>query len=133
VEERFWGVKLRPGKPTWFGVRGSTLVYGLPGNPVSAMVTFQLLVRPALAALQGADPSATRGEAVLDRPVPRNPRREEAVRVRLRPEGDGWHAAPTGEQGSHMMTSMLGADALAFVASGEGEIPAGERLEIELL
>jgi molybdopterin molybdotransferase len=133
VEELFWGVKLRPGKPTWFGVRGSTLVYGLPGNPVSAMVTFQLFVRPALAALQGADPSATRAEAVLDRAIPRNPRRDEAVRVRLRPDRDGWHATPTGEQGSHMMTSMLGADALAFVAAGAGEVPPGERLEIELL
>ena len=133
VEELFWGVRLRPGKPTWFGVREGTLVYGLPGNPVSAMVTFQLFVRPALAALQGADPSATRAEAVLDRAVPRNPRRDEAVRVRLRPDRDGWHATPTGEQGSHMMTSMLGADALAFVAAGAGEVPAGERLEIELL
>jgi molybdopterin molybdotransferase len=133
VQELFWGVKLRPGKPTWFGLREGTLVYGLPGNPVSAMVTFQLFVRPALAALQGADPSATRGEAVLDRAVPRNPRRDEAVRVRLRPDSDGWHATPTGEQGSHMLTSMLGADALAFVASGQGEVPAGERLEIELL
>jgi molybdopterin molybdotransferase len=133
VDELFWGVKLRPGKPTWFGVRVGTLVYGLPGNPVSAMVTFQLFVRPALAALQGADPSATSAEAVLDRAVPRNPRRDEAVRVRLRPDRDGWHATPTGEQGSHMMTSMLGADALAFVAAGAGEVPAGERLEIELL
>ena len=133
VDERFWGVRLRPGKPTWFGVRERTLVYGLPGNPVSAMVTFQLFVRPALAALQGADPSATRGEAVLDEAVPRNPRREEAVRVRLRTDHDGWHATPTGEQGSHMLTSMLGADALAFVAPGEGHVPAGDRLEIELL
>jgi molybdopterin molybdotransferase len=97
------------------------------------MVTFQLFVRPALAAMQGAEPSARRGEAILDQPIPRNPRREEAVRVRLRPDRDGWHATPTGEQGSHMLTSMLGADALLFVASGEGEVSAGERLEIELL
>src|SRR4029434_6627066 len=53
VEERFWGVRLRPGKPTWFGTRGEALAFGLPGNPVSAMVTFQLFARPALAALQG--------------------------------------------------------------------------------
>jgi molybdopterin molybdotransferase len=133
VEERFWGVSLRPGKPVWFGVGERALVYGLPGNPVSAMVTFQLFVRSALAALQGADPSAARGEAVLDEAVPRNPRREEAVRVRLRAERDGWHATTTGEQGSHMLTSMLRADALAFVAAGEGKVAAGERVEIELL
>ena len=133
VEERFWGVRLRPGKPTWFGVRNGTLVYGLPGNPVSAMVTFQLFVRPALAAMQGASPTTTRAEAVLDQDVPRNPRREEAVRVRLRPDRDGWHATPTGDQGSHMLTSMIGADALAFIAPGDGEVPAGQRVEIELL
>jgi molybdopterin molybdotransferase len=133
IEERFWGVSLRPGKPVWFGVGERALVYGLPGNPVSAMVTFQLFVRSALAALQGADPSAPRGEAVLDEAVPRNPRREEAVRVRLRPDRDGWHAKTTGEQGSHMLTSMLRADALAFVAAGQGEVAAGERVEIELL
>ncbi len=56
VEEHFWGVLLRPGKPTWFGTRNGTLAFGLPGNPVSAMVTFQLFARPALAALQGAAP-----------------------------------------------------------------------------
>ncbi|HEY6775045.1 MAG TPA: gephyrin-like molybdotransferase Glp [Thermoleophilaceae bacterium] len=133
IEERFWGVRLRPGKPVWFGVGERALVYGLPGNPVSAMVTFQLFVRSALAALQGADPSAARGEAVLDEAVPRNPRREEALRVRLRPDRDGWHATTTGEQGSHMLTSMLRADALAFVAAGSGEVAAGERVEIELL
>jgi molybdopterin molybdotransferase len=133
VEERFWGVRLRPGKPVWFGVGERTLVYGLPGNPVSAMVTFQLFVRSALAAMQGADPAAARGEAVLDEAVPRNPRRDEAVRVRLRPDRDGWHATTTGAQGSHMLTSMLRADALAFVAAGSGAVPAGERVEIELL
>jgi molybdopterin molybdotransferase len=133
VEERLWGVRLRPGKPTWFGTRDSTLAFGLPGNPVSAMVTFQLFARPALAALQGADPAARRGVAVLDDGVPRNPRREEAVRVRLRAAADGWHATSTGEQGSHMLTSMLGADALALIDPGDGQVPAGERVEIELL
>jgi molybdopterin molybdotransferase len=134
AEQSFWGVSLRPGKPVWFGTRGDTLAFGLPGNPVSAMVTFQLFVRPALAALQGADPSSTRTRARLDRPVPRNPRREQAVRVRLAAGEDGWRAAPTkGAQGSHVLTSMLGADALALIAPGEGDAPAGEQVEVELL
>ena len=83
VEERFWGVRLRPGKPTWFGTRDDTLAFGLPGNPVSAMVTFQLFARPALAALQGAAPEAPRVQARLEEPIPRNPQREQAIRVRL--------------------------------------------------
>ncbi|HEV3376909.1 MAG TPA: gephyrin-like molybdotransferase Glp [Thermoleophilaceae bacterium] len=133
VEERFWGVRLRPGKPTWFGVRGNALVFGLPGNPVSAMVAFHLFVRPALAGLQGADPSARTAPATLDEPIPRHPTREQAVRVRLERAPGGWRARPTGPQGSHMLTSMLGASALARVAPGEGELPAGEQLEVELL
>jgi molybdopterin molybdotransferase len=134
VEERFWGVALRPGKPTWFGTRDETYAFGLPGNPVSAMVTFQLFVRPALAALQGADPSATRATATLAAPIARNPRRDEAVRVRLEASDKGWRATPTREeQGSHVLTSMLGADALALISAGEGEAGAGERVEVELL
>jgi molybdopterin molybdotransferase len=134
VKQVFWGVNLRPGKPTWFGTRGGQLAFGLPGNPVSAMVTFQLFVRPALAALQGADPDAARGSAVLDRPIARNPRREQAIRVRLTAGDGGWHASPTkGAQGSHVLTSMLGADALALIAPGEGDAQAGERVEVELL
>jgi molybdopterin molybdotransferase len=134
VEERFWGVSLRPGKPTWFGTRGDRLAFGLPGNPVSAMVTFQLFVRPALAALQGADPGVTRVVAELAEPLARNPRREQAVRVRLTPGEPRWLAAPTkAAQGSHVLTSMLGADGLALIAPGEGDAPAGEQVEVELL
>jgi molybdopterin molybdotransferase len=133
LEQRFWGVRLRPGKPTWFGTRDSALVFGLPGNPVSAMVGFQLFVRQALAALQGADPSPRRGHATLDEPIPRHTTREQAVRVRLEAFENGWHARPTGPQGSHMLTSMLGASALARVAPGDGDVPAGERVEVELL
>jgi len=133
VEERFWGVRLRPGKPTWFGARDGTLAFGLPGNPVSAMVTFQLFARPALAALQGASPDAPRTTAVLAHPLTRNERREEAVRVRLRHSDEGLVAESTGQQGSHMLTSMLGADGLALIQPGDGSLEAGERVEVELL
>jgi molybdopterin molybdotransferase len=133
VEESFWGVSLRPGKPAWFGTRDGRLAFGLPGNPVSAMVTFHLFVRPALAALQGADPAAARARATLEEAIPRHRTREQAVRVRLETSDDGWRARPTGPQGSHMLTSMLGAAALARIAPGDGEVPAGERVEVELL
>ena len=133
AEQRFWGVALKPGKPTWFGVRERTLVFGLPGNPVSAMVTFQLFALPALRALVGADPEPVRGSARLDAPVKLSPAREQAVRVRLRADAGGWHATPTGPQQSHLLTSMLGAAALALVPRGEGELAAGDRVDIELL
>ncbi len=78
VRELFWSVALQPGKPTWFGVAGDgTLVFGLPGNPVSAVVTFSLFVAPALAALQGAP--ATRAAAPDRRARRRNCRATHAV------------------------------------------------------
>ncbi len=134
VEEIFWGVALKPGKPTWFGASPSgKLVFGLPGNPVSAMVTFQLFARPALRALAGADPSPARARARLAAPVRLSARREQAIRVRLSASDDGWRAEPTGAQGSHQISSMLGADALALIPAGDGELPAGEVVHIEPL
>jgi molybdopterin molybdotransferase len=137
VEQHFWGVRLKPGKPFWFGTRDDTnartLVFGLPGNPVSAMVTFLLFARPALRALQTADPAATRSTAVLDGPVAAEPERDQAVRCMLRMADDGWHATPTGPQGSHVLSSMIGADALALVPAGERDAVTGERVVIELL
>ena len=110
-------------------MRDGALAFGLPGNPVSAMVTFQLFVRPALAALQGADPAARRITARAGRGRCRATRAAtQAVRVRL--SGDGaLQATPTGPQGSHQLTSMLGADGLALIAAGDGELAAGERGE----
>lgn len=129
VQERFWRVALRPGKPTWFGTRDEKLVLGLPGNPVSALVTFVLFARPALAALQGA---ATRGRrrASLAHDHPRHPGRDEMVRVRLDDDG---RAHVTGPQGSHVLSSMLGADALALIPRGDGELPSGATVQIEVL
>ena len=135
AEEVFWGVALRPGKPTWFGVAPSgCLVFGLPGNPVSAMVTFLLFVRPAIRAMLGASPTqADRAAAVLDSDYPKQPGRAHVVRCRLELRDDGWHATPTKDQGSHVLTSMLGADALAIIPTTSGTVRAGERVEIELL
>ena len=129
VEEVFWRVALRPGKPTWFGTRGPKLVFGLPGNPVSAMVTFLLFARPALRALQGADPGVPKIVAKTGAPLPRTAHRDEMVRVTLK-EGV---ATPTGPQGSHVLTSMLGADGLARVPAGDGDLPEGSDVEVELL
>jgi molybdopterin molybdotransferase len=142
VEQVFWGVALRPGKPTWFGVAprnpaagpGRGLVFGLPGNPVSAIVTFLLFARPAIRAMLGAAPNrGRRATAILDRDYPKKPGRAHLVRVRLELADDGWHATPTGDQGSHVLTSMLGADALAIMPTDAGDLPAGERVEFELL
>jgi molybdopterin molybdotransferase len=129
VQERFWRIALRPGKPTWFGTREQTLVIGLPGNPVSALVTFVLFARPALAALQGAAP-ASRRRVPLAHPFPRHTERDEAVRVCL--DGDG-RAHATGPQGSHVLSSMVGADGLAIVPRGHGELAAGCLVELEAL
>jgi molybdopterin molybdotransferase len=133
VEERFWGVRLKPGKPTWFGVRGRKLVFGLPGNPVSAMVTFHLFARAALRQMAGADPGGTRATAVLDAALPLTPAREQVVRCRLDARDDGWHVAPTKQQGSHVLSSMLDAAALALVPAGEGELGPGARVDIEIV
>ena len=144
VREVFWSVALQPGKPTWFGVAGDeTLVFGLPGNPVSAVVTFSLFVAAALAALQcGPAPRPEHHRARLGVAVGRNPRRDQALRVSLLSDDDARDGAtparalvahPTGAQGSHILTSLLAADALAMIPAGEGELPAGTVVALEAL
>ncbi|MGZ4293287.1 MAG: molybdopterin molybdotransferase MoeA [Solirubrobacteraceae bacterium] len=136
VAEVFWSVSLQPGKPTWFGVptAGHPLVFGLPGNPVSAVVTFSLFAAPALAALQGApSPAPPRATAVLGTDVKRNPRRDQMIRVRLESDDDAVRAFPNGAQGSHILTSLLGADALALIPAGDGTVPSGATVALHAL
>jgi molybdopterin molybdotransferase len=134
AQEGFAGVEIRPGRPTWFGRRGPVHAIGLPGNPVSAMVTFVLLGRPLLAALAGLHRDPVRERAWLTHPLRRHPQRTGAVGVSLQPADGGRLAcAPTGPPGSHLTTSLLGADALALVPAGAGELPAGSEVEIERL
>jgi molybdopterin molybdotransferase len=133
AEQVVWGVALRPGKPTWFGTRDGTLIFGLPGNPVSAMVTFQLFVRPAIRAMLGAREGVDRATAILEEDYSKQPGRAHLVRCRLELRDDGWHARPTGAQGSHVLTSMLGADALAVIPTAAATVRSGERVAIEML
>lgn len=141
VQEIFWSVALQPGKPTWFGRaerdrthRAGPLVFGLPGNPVSAVVTFSLFVAHALAGLQGGPaPRPPHGEAALGIDVRRNARREQAIRVRLELNQTGLRAFPNGPQGSHILTSLVDADALAMIPLGDGYVPAGTRVALEAL
>jgi molybdopterin molybdotransferase len=126
VEEVFWGVSVRPGKPISFGVRGCTLAFGLPGNPVSTLVGFELFVRPALLALQGAaDPGPAYRPGCVAAAVRRNAARDSLLRARLRLDGDQAVLEPLGGQESHMIARAAGADALVLVGRGDGELPAG--------
>jgi molybdopterin molybdotransferase len=135
VEEVFWSVALQPGKPTWFGRRADAFVFGLPGNPVSAVVTFSLFVAPALAALQGIRIRAGARElqAILGEDVRRNPRREQAVRVRLQRDDGRMVAFLNRAQGSHILSSLIGADALAMIPAGDGVLAAGTAVSLEEL
>jgi molybdopterin molybdotransferase len=129
VEEVFWRIAHRPGKPLWFGVsQGGKLVFGIPGNPVSALVCFELFVRPALDRMQGAPP-ARRPVARLAREVPRLKTRDHAVRCRLVPGADGMQLVPDGPQDSHLIVHAAAADAVALVAHGDGVASAGELVE----
>jgi molybdopterin molybdotransferase len=127
VDEVFWRVAVKPGKPVSFGVRGRTLVFGLPGNPVSSLVGFELFVRPAVLALQGhADPLPPYEPGRLAAAAKRNAVRDQFVRARTRPGDDGAvELEPLAGQESHMIARAAGADALVFLPRGEGELAAG--------
>jgi molybdopterin molybdotransferase len=133
----FWGVHMKPGYPLAFGTfapaRGP-LVFGLPGNPVSAMVTFELFVRPALRKLGGRRawfrPAV---DATLDEALRKKPGRTHFVRVSLERRADGLHAASTGSQSSGVLRSMVDAQGLLVFAADASELPAGARVRVQVL
>jgi molybdopterin molybdotransferase len=126
VEEIFWRIAMRPGKPLSFSSRGRTLMFGLPGNPVSTLVCFELFVRPALYALQGAGaPHPDFGTRRLRATVQRNPERDDLIRVRITEDGS---VEPLRGQQSHQITTAAAADGLARIPMGTGEITAGSEV-----
>jgi molybdopterin molybdotransferase len=126
VEEIFWRVSIKPGKPISFGVRGETLVFGLPGNPVSALVGCELFVKPALRALEGlADPLPRYEAGSLSLGLRQNAERDEFIRARSHLEEDALVLEPIVGQESHMIVRSSAADALVHVPRGNGELAAG--------
>jgi molybdopterin molybdotransferase len=146
VRELFWTVDIKPGKPAYFGKAGGTLVFGLPGNPVSVFVTFEEFVRPALLALMGRDseqPTTKRaGPARAARPQRliqgsltsdfRNGSRLHFVRVRCVLEESRWLASPLTGQGSHMLGALAQSNGILKVAPN-AHLRKGQNVEVKLI
>ncbi|CAA9435261.1 MAG: Molybdopterin molybdenumtransferase [uncultured Rubrobacteraceae bacterium] len=127
VDQVFWGVKFKPGKPLFYGKRDETRFFGLPGNPVSAMVCFDLFVRPALMGMMGRkDTKRPRIEIYFEEDVVNKFGRMHAMRVDLQKTGKGWLARSVGAQGSGLVSSLTKADALALIGPESEGVRAGE-------
>jgi molybdopterin biosynthesis enzyme len=124
----FGRVSMKPGKPFTFATIGGKIAFGLPGFPVSSLVTFELFVRPALLKMQGhARVTRPQVEAVLDHDVTPAPDRSEYQRAVVRWEAGELRASTTGLQASGRLLSMVGANALLLFAPGQKRL-AGERI-----
>ena len=125
----FWRIAIKPGKPLAFGHLGSAVFFGLPGNPASALVTFELFVRPVLRRLAGqARPLRPEIRARLTQNLAHAPGRREFVRASITWNDGIAHATPTGEQTSHRTHSLVGADALLIAHEDRADYEAGETL-----
>jgi molybdopterin molybdotransferase len=134
VEQVFWGVKFKPGKPLFFGVRDDVRFFGLPGNPVSAMVCFELFVRPALMKTMGReDKRRPHIEVYFEEDVKNRFGRMHAMRVSLERTDKGWLARSVGAQGSGLVSSLTKADALALIGPKSEGVRAGEPVEAIVL
>jgi molybdopterin molybdotransferase len=133
AELHLWRVSMRPGKPITFGTLRGRPLFGLPGNPVSAMVTFELFVRPALRKMLGhAHLDRLRIVARAAQLIENPGQRRGYLRVTLTPEGDHYAARLTGEQGSAILRSMVLADGFAVVP-GDAVIEKGDAVEVIVL
>jgi len=134
VEQVFWGIKLKPGKPIFFGTWENARCFGLPGNPVSAMVCFELFVRPVLIRMMGReDKRRPRVKVHFDEDVENRLGRMHAMRVNLYRTVKGWRAESVGAQGSGLVSSLTKADALALIGPESEGVRAGEPVEAIVL
>ncbi len=128
----FWKINLRPGKPLAYGHIEGVPFFGLPGNPVSAMITFDVLVRPLLHKLM-QQPDTTRMMSAITGEAMRSDGRRTYARVTLERDGDTLIATESGTQSSGALMSMVIADGLLIIPEGMTEVEAGTRLPVRLL
>jgi molybdopterin molybdotransferase len=135
-EVLFWKIAMKPGRPLAYGRIGAAHFFGLPGNPVSVMVTFYEFVRDALLVLQGrADVGAMpMFKATLAAPIRKVPGRTEFQRAVLSPDGAGaWQVRTTGDQGSGILSSMSHANCFIVLPAATGNVDAGATVDVQLL
>ncbi|MGD9600796.1 MAG: gephyrin-like molybdotransferase Glp [Gammaproteobacteria bacterium] len=132
-EVHFWKVAMKPGRPLAFGDLGTALFFGLPGNPVSVMVTFYQFVQPALLRLMGARPEPhARMRARTTAALKKRPGRVEFQRGMLTCSGAGeYEVSATGDQGSGILSSMVQANCFIVLAMETGRVEAGSWVEVE--
>ena len=134
VDEVFWKIDIQPGRPTAFALAGTTPVFSLPGNPVAAMLTFELFVRPALRRMMGHPrPIEQPIRARLGEPVVPRPDRVTLMRVRLRRDADGMVATSAGGQATGFVRTMVSADGAAVIPAGTAEMTAGSMVDVYAL
>ncbi|HWA40830.1 MAG TPA: molybdopterin molybdotransferase MoeA, partial [Gemmatimonadales bacterium] len=130
AELRFWKLRMRPGAPVGYGVLRGIPWVGLPGNPVSTMVTFELFVRPAIRKMAGHALPFRRSVPVrLAEPIKLGPKLQHFLRAVVTETPQGSEARLTGPQGSGILTSMVKANALLVVPEGQHETPAGASVQ----
>jgi molybdopterin molybdotransferase len=133
-EVNFWRVRMKPGKPLAFGRIGEVPVLGLPGNPVSVMVSFEVFVRPALLRMLGVTDWERRfAEATLMDEIEHKDSRRHYLRVRVEEHEGAYRAYLTGGQGSGILSSMVKANALAIIPEEWTHAPAGARVRVMML
>lgn len=130
---RFWGMKAKPGQPFYFATLGDKLVFGLPGNPVSALVTYAMLVKPALLKMMGWRGTMPRVRARLLSAISKKPARLEFVRARSEFRGTQLWAESSGRRGSHMLGGLAWADCLIHFPLGCERLEAGDEADITML
>jgi len=135
-EVLFWKIAMKPGRPLAYGKIGSAHFFGLPGNPVSVMVTFYEFVRDALLVLQGRANVVPQPlfKATLAAPIKKAPGRTEFQRAILSPDGNGgWQVRTTGDQGSGILSSMSQANCFVVLAAEVGNVAAGDIVDVQML
>jgi molybdopterin molybdotransferase len=134
VRQVFWKVDIKPGRPTAFAIRGDTLVFSLPGNPVSTLLTFEQFVRPALLKMMGHQallrPSV---QAIFQEEFPRKPGRVSFLRVRLERRNGRFLAWTSGNQETGILKTMLKADGIAVIPADWGSVGVGDAVNVQML